>query len=98
MRSLFINYPEDKQAWEIEDQFMFGPELLIAPVTEYGARSRSVYLPEGNRWRDAWTGDWCVGGSTYVVDAPLERIPVFVREGSTLTLGEPRSAQAAPGL
>jgi alpha-D-xyloside xylohydrolase len=97
MRSLFINYPGDKQAWEIEDQFMFGADLLIAPVTEYGARSRSVYLPEGNRWRDAWTGDWFEGGSTYVVGAPLERIPVFVREGSALTLGEPEPAHAAAG-
>lgn len=97
MRSLFINYPGDKQAWEIEDQFMFGGDLLIAPVTEYGARSRSVYLPEGNRWRDAWTGDWFEGGSTYVVGAPLERIPVFVREGSALTLGEPEPTHAAAG-
>jgi alpha-D-xyloside xylohydrolase len=86
MRPLFVDYPADDHAWEVDDQFLFGPDLLIAPVTEYGVRSREVYLPAGTSWTDTATGVEHTGGQTVVATAPLERIPVYVRAGSCLPL------------
>jgi alpha-D-xyloside xylohydrolase len=86
MRPLFVDFPDDPQAWEIEDQFLFGSELLIAPILSEGTRSRSVYLPVGSDWRDAWTAARFEGGTMLEADAPIERIPVFLRAGSTLEL------------
>ena len=83
MRPLFYAYPEDKTAWTVEDEYLFGPDLLIAPVSTFGARSRSVYLPEGT-WTDAYTGKAYEGGTTVEADAPLERIPVFIRQGGAV--------------
>jgi alpha-D-xyloside xylohydrolase len=77
--------PDDRRAWSCEDQYMFGPELLVCPVTSHGARSRRVYLPAGTRWRDVWTGTVHDGGTELDTAAPLERIPVFTPEGSTMT-------------
>jgi alpha-D-xyloside xylohydrolase len=91
MRPLFMQYPDDPRSWEVEDQFFFGPDLLVAPVTEYGARSREVYLPAGTRWRDAWTGDLFEGGQSYTMAAPLDRIPVLMPEASPLSLAAPES-------
>lgn len=79
MRPLFFDFAADPQAAEIEDEFLFGPHLLIAPVTKYQVRSRTVYLPAGAAWRDAWTGAELAGGQRIEADAPLERIPVYVR-------------------
>lgn len=84
MRPLFFDFPEDEAAWSVDDQFLLGPDLLVAPVAEAGARSRSVYLPRGARWVDAHTGESREGGERREVPAPLERIPVFVRAGSAL--------------
>ena len=64
---------------EIEDEFLFGPDLLVAPVTRYGLRSREVYLPAGTEWTDAWTGKKLSGGQAVAADAPIERIPVYIR-------------------
>ncbi|ONI91929.1 family 31 glucosidase [Saccharothrix sp. ALI-22-I] len=83
MRPLFVDFPDDERAWQVEDQFMFGPDLLVAPVTEYRARSRTVYLPSGTDWTDAWTGTPAAGGTTVDTTAPLDRIPVFVRQGTS---------------
>ena len=60
---------------------MFGPDLLVAPVMEEGARTRSIYLPAGTVWKDAYTGKSYEGGRTVEVDAPLDIIPVMMREG-----------------
>ena len=87
MRPLFVDFPSDTRAWEVEDQFLFGPEILVAPVLAGGVRSRPVYLPAGVRWRDAWTGATYDGGTTILTDAPLERIPVYLLESSSLQLG-----------
>jgi len=84
LRPLFLEFPEDPQAWKVEDQHLFGPSLLVAPVMEYQARTRSVYLPAGARWTDVWTGQVHEGGQTITVEAPLERIPVFARDGVQL--------------
>jgi alpha-D-xyloside xylohydrolase len=85
MRALFLEFPDEAPAWEVTDQFMFGPDVLVAPVTKYGARERDVYLPEAASWLDAWTGN-PVGAQGWVTAAaPLERIPVYLREGGSLT-------------
>ena len=78
MRAMFYEFPQDPACADLKDQYMFGPDYLIAPVLEPGARSRSVYLPEGI-WTDVDTGAQYAGGQRVTVDAPLERIPVFSR-------------------
>ncbi|MDE6673202.1 MAG: family 31 glucosidase, partial [Acetatifactor sp.] len=88
MRPLFFDFPEDKAAWEIEDAYMFGPDLLVAPVMEEGQREREVYLPAGCRWTDASTKTEYEGGQKVTVPVPLDIIPVFVREGRTYPIYE----------
>ena len=82
MRPLCYDFPDDEQAWQIEDAYMFGPDILVAPVLYDGKRQRTVYLPTGCRWRDHARGEIIEGGQVRVADAPLSRIPVFLREGS----------------
>jgi alpha-D-xyloside xylohydrolase len=86
MRPLFVDFPSESACFEIGDQYMFGPDLLVAPVLEAGARSRKLYLPEGDRWTDAWTGQEYPGGQWMTVDAPLDRIPLFLRGGTRLPI------------
>ncbi|MEP7289774.1 MAG: TIM-barrel domain-containing protein [Chloroflexota bacterium] len=82
MRPLYYDFPTDASAVTLADEFMLGPDLLVAPVTEQGAVSRSVYLPANAEWVEAWTGQEYAGGQQYQVDASLERIPVYWRKGS----------------
>jgi alpha-D-xyloside xylohydrolase len=84
MRPLFVDFPEDERAWTVEDQFMFGPDVLVAPVTEAGARSRAVYLPASGSWTHAWSGQAHAGGSEIRQDAPLDEIPVYLRDGASV--------------
>jgi alpha-D-xyloside xylohydrolase len=86
MRPLLLEFPDDASAWEIEDEFMLGSDLLVAPVLEKGCLSRRVYLPQGATWRNAWTGEEHRGGTWLDEPAPLERIPVFQRSTSQLRL------------
>ncbi|UWM47729.1 family 31 glucosidase [Streptomyces carpaticus] len=86
MRPLFYDAPDDPAAWEVEDQFLLGPDLLVAPVAGPGVRERPVYLPAGSRWQDAHDGTWHEGGGTVRAAAPLERIPLYVRAGRTLPI------------
>jgi alpha-D-xyloside xylohydrolase len=72
---------------DIGDEFMFGPSLLVAPVTDYKARQKAVYLPTGTGWFDFYSGKYQAGGQKLTVEAPLERMPLFVREGSILPFG-----------
>lgn len=81
MRPLFFDFPNDPQAWQTEDCYMFGPDLLVAPVTEAGATERRVYLPAGCTWTDANTKKVYDGGRYVTVPAPIDIIPVFLREG-----------------
>jgi len=80
MRGLFHDFPEDAKAWDVADQFLYGPSLLVAPVLEAGARVRSVYLPPGASWTSLATGERYDGGVWVEVDAPLDVIPVFARD------------------
>ncbi|MFZ0337154.1 MAG: DUF5110 domain-containing protein, partial [Terracidiphilus sp.] len=86
-RPLVMDFRQDPATWEIGDQFMFGPALLVSPVLTEGAIQRALYLPAGTRWYDFWTGKHDEGGATVYVDAPLDRIPLAVRAGSILPLG-----------
>ena len=81
MRTLFWNFPEDKTSWEVSDEFCLGGDILVAPVLYENQRSREVYLPAGVNWRDLNSGKILEGGNTYTVDAPIDTIPVFIREG-----------------
>jgi alpha-D-xyloside xylohydrolase len=89
MRALFMDFPNDPHVAEVGDEYMFGPAFLVAPVTDQGATSRSVYLPEGADWYNYWTNERVHGGQRITVDAPIDRLPLFVRAGSMLPLGEP---------
>jgi alpha-D-xyloside xylohydrolase len=93
MRPLFFEFPDDPRAWEVDDQFLLGPDVLVAPVAAAGARRRPVYLPAGAVWQDAATGVEHQGGTQVDADAPLERIPVFVRGGAAV--GEALAAYGA---
>jgi len=87
MRALFMDFPNDPNISEIGDEYMFGPAFLVAPVTDQGATSRSVYLPAGVEWYSYWTNERFEGGQTITVSAPIDTIPLFVRAGSILPLG-----------
>ncbi|GAA2617149.1 glycoside hydrolase family 31 protein [Dactylosporangium fulvum] len=82
MRPLFLDFPDQETAWTVEDQFLFGPDLLAVPVLEYGARSRSAWLPDGVDWVDPWTGDVHPGGRRVTLDLPLDRAGFLVRRGA----------------
>ena len=103
MRALALEFPEDIRTHDITDEFLFGPSLLGLPVTQpmyyapadrgrsaMSQDTRQVYLPQGARWFDFWSGKLHDGGQAIVVaEAPLERIPLFVRAGSILPMTEP---------
>jgi len=86
MRPLFFDFPQDEAVWAIEDQFMFGPDVLVAPVLHQGARSREVYLPAGASWTDVWVGKTFEGGQQITANAPLERIPLYLRDNAKLPI------------
>jgi alpha-D-xyloside xylohydrolase len=83
MRPLFVDFPADGASWTVSDQFLLGPDLLVAPITAEGEREREVYLPAGTGWLDPYTGGTHEGGTTIRAAAPLDRIPVFVRPTAT---------------
>lgn len=86
MRPLFYDFPDDPNAWAVDDAFMFGPDVLVAPVLHPGATDREVYLPAGATWTDAWDGRAFAGGQLVSVNAPLERIPLFLRDDARLPI------------
>jgi alpha-D-xyloside xylohydrolase len=88
MRALFMDFPDDAKVADIRDEYMFGPAFLVAPVTDQGATSRAVYLPAGTAWYNYWTNERFDGGQTITVNAPIDTIPLFVRAGSIVPLGE----------
>lgn len=84
MRPLFYDIPEDPKCWDVNDEYMFGPDVLVAPVMHAKMTSRKVYLPEGSRWTNYWTGETLEGGQETEVATPLSQIPLFTRNGRTL--------------
>jgi alpha-D-xyloside xylohydrolase len=87
MRGLVFDFASDPKALDLPDEYMFGPALLVSPISDAGATSRSVYLPAGAAWTDFWSGTSLPGGQTATVTAPIDHIPVFVRAGAILPLG-----------
>jgi alpha-D-xyloside xylohydrolase len=86
MRALVMDYRDDPLVWNISDQFLFGPSLLVSPVTEPGATTRRLYLPTG-KWYNFWTGETFEGGHAIDTPAPLDQMPIFVRAGTILPMG-----------
>jgi alpha-D-xyloside xylohydrolase len=84
MRPLFFDFHEDGVCTGIEDQFLFGPDVLVAPVYYEGARNRDVYLPAGTHWTHVWSNQEFRGGQWITADAPLNQIPVYVRGNKKL--------------
>ena len=93
MRALFMDFGADAKVADIRDEYMFGPALLVAPVTEQGATTRQVYLPAGTDWFNYWTNEKLRGGQTVTVKAPIDTIPLFVKAGSILPVGVPSKAR-----
>ena len=87
MRGLPLDFRTDPNVADISDEFMFGPSLLVNPVTEPGAKTSPVYLPSGTEWLDFWTGERFAGGEMAQADAPLEKLPLYVKAGSIIPLG-----------
>jgi alpha-glucosidase (family GH31 glycosyl hydrolase) len=86
MRPLVLNYPNDPHVWDLGTQYLWGDDILVAPVTRRGATHWTVYLPEG-QWHDFWTHEAYQGQRGVTVAAPLERLPLFVRSGAIIPLG-----------
>lgn len=83
LRPLVLHYEKDPNTWECNDEYLVGDSLLVAPITDQGARARAVYLPEGN-WVDYWTGEHIQGQKYILRDAPLDLCPIYVKAGSIL--------------
>ena len=80
VRPLWWEFPDDPAAWGVDDQYLLGPDYLVAPVTAQNATSRAVVFPAGATWTSVWNAsDTVVGGVTRVVAAPLAIIPAYVR-------------------
>ena len=102
LRALPFDFRSDPATYDIRDQFMFGPALMVNPVTcpmlyDVGSQpldgiqqTRPVYLPAGTDWYDFWTGQKYSGGQTIQADAPISRLPLYVRSGSILPMGPVR--------
>jgi len=87
MRGLAMDFTNDSKVFNIDDQYMFGPSLMVCPVYNYQQRQREVYFPQGKGWYEFHTGKFYNGGETHTVDAPYEHIPLFVPEGSIIPFG-----------
>ena len=96
MRALAFDFPADPKALALTDEYLFGKELLVAPVVQEGATSRSVYLPGQQPWYDFWTGEPVAGGQTIDAPPPLDRIPVYARAGSIVPFGPVKPYADAP--
>ena len=86
MRPLVMDWRDDVDAQNIGDEYLFGPAILVSPVTTQGATSRRVYLPKAT-WYDFWSGKKIEGGKYIDADAPLEKLPLFIRAGSIIPMG-----------
>ena len=87
MRGLVMDFAEDTTVHTITNQFMFGPSILVTPVTAFHTTSQAVYLPAGTGWYNFYTGAYNKGGEHITADAPLQRLPLFIKEGSIVPIG-----------
>ncbi|HET7580331.1 MAG TPA: glycoside hydrolase family 31 protein [Bacillales bacterium] len=95
MRPLFMEYPDDRNTYQMSDEFLVGENVLVAPILTPGTSLRAVYLPEG-KWYDYWTDRVYEGGRHHLIEADLETLPIFVKAGSILPEGEVRQSTAVP--
>jgi alpha-glucosidase len=86
MRALVLDFPNDSNVVNLSDEYLFGPDILVAPVVDEGATERSVYLPDGI-WTDFWTDELHAGPRFLKVHAPLDVLPLFIRQGAILAFG-----------
>ena len=86
MRPLFYDFPADAGTWDIDDQYMFGPDILVAPVLYEGERKRRVYLPGGACWTETGTGRTFEGGTWIESEAPLDTLPLFVKNNAGIKI------------
>lgn len=87
MRPLVMDFRDDDATRKIGDQFLFGPSILVNPVTHLGVQQRAVYLPKGTRWFDFWTGKSFDGGEIIQASAPITNMPLYIRAGSIIPYG-----------
>ena len=88
MRPLVMDFTADTQVNNIGDQYMFGPSFMVSPVYRYGDRSREIYFPQAEGWYDFYSGKFQPGGERKVIEAPYERIPLYVRAGAIVPFGD----------
>ena len=81
MRAMFYEFPTDEVCWDIKDAYMYGPNILVAPICYEHAMGREVYLPKGASWTHAGTGELYEGGKSYFIEAGIETLPIFLRDG-----------------
>ncbi|AYW46531.1 glycoside hydrolase family 31 protein [Tetragenococcus koreensis] len=83
MRTLFYEFPEDENSWEVDNTYLLGSDILVAPIMNYEDRSRKVYLPDNENWIHLYSGQEFEGGSSYDIEASLEQIPIFIRKSAS---------------
>jgi alpha-D-xyloside xylohydrolase len=88
VRPLFLVDPKAKAAWANWWTYQYGPDILVSPVWEKGVREQEVYLPAGDKWKDAWSGKIYAGGQSIRTPAETYQIPLFIRVGSAIDLGD----------
>ncbi|KAB2331337.1 glycoside hydrolase family 31 protein [Bacillus mesophilum] len=91
MRPLVLEYPTDKNTFNLSDQFMIGSDMIVAPILTPDTYHRVVYLPEGS-WVNYWTDEKLEGGKHHLVEADLSTLPIFIQEGAILTHGTVKSS------
>ncbi|HNW51411.1 MAG TPA: glycoside hydrolase family 31 protein [Prolixibacteraceae bacterium] len=85
IRALVFDHPSDVNTYPIDDQYLFGENMLICPVTEKGAKSRTLYLPEG-KWIDYWSGQEYIGKKSIIVKTPLDKLPIYIKAGAIIPM------------
>ena len=91
MRPLFYDFPGDEEAWKQDTAYMYGPDMLIAPVLEPGVTTRLTYLPKGCVWVEQSTGREFAGGQVVTAHAPIDIIPVFTKKEANIIIEELRA-------
>ena len=86
IRAMFLEYPSDEECWNVEGQYLFGKDILVAPVAEEGQREKGVYIPGESVWIHAADQKEYCGGNWIRVEAPLDKIPVFYRKNGRVKL------------